>query len=211
MQEHHIKFERTAHYYTLGEINEQTQQFWIVCHGYGQLASRIIKKFDQFPNAFVLAPEGFSRFYWDEKESIVGASWMTRKDRLTEIEDYCNYINQLYNTYKSQLPANVQINILGFSQGGATVARWMERMQPNFDNIILWGAGFPPDLDYKPLHSYLEDKKIWIVQGKTDHYLTEKRLKQHEEFTKAQGLDYQTVWFDGGHEIDREVLNSLLI
>lgn len=210
MQEHHIKFEQTAHYYTLGKISDATQQFWIVCHGYGQLASRIIKKFDQLPNAFVLAPEGFSRFYWDEKESIVGASWMTRKDRLTAIEDYCNYISQLYHKYKRELATNVQINVLGFSQGGATVVRWMERMQPDFDNLILWGAGFPLDLDYKPLKNYLEHKKMWLVQGKTDHYLTEERLKQHEIFTKSQGLSYQTVWFDGGHEIDRRVLNSLL-
>ncbi|MCP4442443.1 MAG: phospholipase [Aureispira sp.] len=210
MNEHHIKFERTAHYYTLGEPNKEAKQFWLVCHGYGQLASRIIKKFNQLPNAFILAPEGFSRFYWSEKDSLVGASWMTRKDRLSEIEDYCNYISQLYNSYKEQLADDVQINILGFSQGGATVVRWMERMQPDFDNLILWGAGFPPDLEYKPLHNYLENKKLWVVQGKTDHYLTEERLAKHEQFMKSQGLDCEEVWFDGGHEIDRAILNDLL-
>ena len=36
--EKHIKVERTARYFTLGELNEHTEQIWFVCHGYGQLA-----------------------------------------------------------------------------------------------------------------------------------------------------------------------------
>ena len=45
MQAHQIKFPRTAHYYTLGNPSKSTKKFFIVLHGYGQLASQIIHKF----------------------------------------------------------------------------------------------------------------------------------------------------------------------
>ena len=92
MQTHQIKFPRTAHYYTHGAAPVDCQHLLFVLHGYGQLASKMIYKFDQLDaNYLVVAPEGFSRFYWNEKRGIVGASWMTKLDRLEEIEDYSNY------------------------------------------------------------------------------------------------------------------------
>ena len=47
MKEHSIKIEKTAHYYSIGELNKQTNELWIVCHGYGQLASFFIDKFKE--------------------------------------------------------------------------------------------------------------------------------------------------------------------
>ena len=62
-----FKIERTAHVYSLGELSEETTDVWIVFHGYGQLASRIIKKFNhlELDNAYILAPEGISKFYFN--------------------------------------------------------------------------------------------------------------------------------------------------
>jgi predicted esterase len=211
MQAHQIKFPRTAHYYTLGKPSKTTKKFFIVLHGYGQLASQIIHKFsDLEDDAFILAPEGFSRFYWNEKKGIVGASWMTKADRLSEIEDYCNYIEHLYYQYKNQLPEDVEINILGFSQGGATAVRWMERNHPKFDNLILWGAAFPTDLSYLPMKDYLQDKKLYVVYGKDDEYLSAERIKMHDMFTQQQELEFEMIWFEGKHVIDRTVLNELV-
>ena len=34
IREEHITVSKTARYYTLGELNEQTQQVWIVIHGF---------------------------------------------------------------------------------------------------------------------------------------------------------------------------------
>lgn len=211
MQPHQIKFPRTAHYYTLGTPSKSTQKFFIVLHGYGQLASHIIHKFNDLQeDYFILAPEGFSRFYWNEKKGIVGASWMTKADRLSEIEDYCNYIEHLYYQYKNQLPEEVEINILGFSQGGATAVRWIERNKPLFNNLILWGAAFPTDLSYLPMKDYLENKKLYVVYGKDDEYLSSERIKMHDMFTQQQGLKFEMIWFEGKHVIDRTVLHDLI-
>jgi predicted esterase len=211
MQAHKIKFPRTAHYYTLGEPSKSTKKFFIVLHGYGQLASHIIRKFNNLSeNNFILAPEGFSRFYWNEKKGVVGASWMTKADRLSEIEDYCNYIEHLYYQYRNQLSKEVEINILGFSQGGATAVRWIERNRPKFDNLILWGAAFPSDLTYLPMREYLQNKKLYVVYGKDDEYLSAEKIKTHDMFTQEQELEFEMIWFEGKHVIDRTVLHDLV-
>jgi hypothetical protein len=64
IESHSIQVERTARYYTLGTAGPSTQQFWIACHGYGQLAERLISKFRDLDTdrQFVLAPEGLSKF-----------------------------------------------------------------------------------------------------------------------------------------------------
>ncbi|MFT5647005.1 MAG: putative esterase [Aureispira sp.] len=211
MQAHQIKFPRTAHYCTLGKPSKSTKKFFIVLHGYGQLASQIIHKFrDLEADSFILAPEGFSRFYWNERKGIVGASWMTKADRLSEIEDYCNYIEHLYYQYKNQLSEDVEINILGFSQGGATAVRWIERNRPKFNNLILWGAAFPTDLSYLPMKDYLQNKKLYVVYGKDDEYLKAENIKMHDMFTQQQELEFEMIWFEGRHVIDRTVLHDLV-
>ena len=65
MKEHSIKIEKTAHYYSIGELNKQTNELWIVCHGYGQLASFFIDKFKELnkDNRYIVAPEGLNKFY----------------------------------------------------------------------------------------------------------------------------------------------------
>src|ERR1051325_10016453 len=47
----------------------------------------------------LVAPEGLSRFYLSERatERRVGASWMTREDRLAEIADYLGYLDAVYD------------------------------------------------------------------------------------------------------------------
>ena len=82
MKIHHIPVKRQARYYTLGTLDTNTKHVYIVLHGYGQLASQIIHKFDDMADeVFIIAPEGLSRFYWDGMTGTVGASWMTKEDR----------------------------------------------------------------------------------------------------------------------------------
>jgi hypothetical protein len=79
VQDNKISVSKTAHYSTMGKLSKSTRYIWIVAHGYGQRANRIIKKFDFLSpeEHFVIAPEGLSRFYWHKNQEPV-ASWMTR-------------------------------------------------------------------------------------------------------------------------------------
>ncbi len=208
---HKIKIQKTAHYYTIGTPGDHIKNFWIVCHGYGQLASNLIKKFTEIDDGstLILAPEGFSRFYWGGVSGNVAASWMTKHDRLDEIADYTRYIRQLYDTFKSKLPDKVNITLLGFSQGCATQCRWIMQEFPEYDHLILWAGLFPEDLDYTPHQGYFNSKKTIFVYGKNDQYVTPERLQWQEHFTKEQGINYKIRTFEGKHEIDRNLLKSI--
>ena len=212
MEAHKFKFPRTAHYYTLGTASKQTKRFWIVCHGYGQLAKRFIYKFDSIleEDTFVLAPEGFSRFYFDRSSEFpVGASWMTKEDRLDEIEDYANLIQHYYDTYLPKMAEEVQINLLGFSQGCATQLRWIMEKLPRFDNLILWAGLVPEDLDYRPHKDYFSSKNIHFVYGTEDQFLNEERLAKHQKLIEEQKLAISVHTFKGPHRIDREKLKEI--
>jgi predicted esterase len=212
IKEHHFKVEKTARYYTIGEAGPNTKYFWIVCHGYGQLAKFFIRKFDVLAaeDTFVLAPEGLSKFYWEgDGKRIPVANWMTREDRLNEIEDYANMIQSLYEQFKAQCAEDVKIVLLGFSQGCATQVRWILHKMPDFDSLIMWAGLFPEDLDYLPFKEYLSDKKLYFVYGTMDIYLTEERHREHTALLKKNELAVKEKVFDGPHKVIREVLREV--
>lgn len=210
-QSHSIPVQRTAHYYTLGQPGPHIEKLWIVCHGYGQLASRLIQKFTEIDDGktLVIAPEGLSRFYWQGVSGQVAASWMTKMDRLEEIADYTRFIKSLYDKYNKQIAPSAKITLFGFSQGCATQCRWIMREFPKFDHLILWAGRFPEDLDYRPHQQYFASKKIYFVYGDEDQFLNDYFIEWQEAFTKEQLLEYQTIQFKGKHIVDRKVLKTL--
>src|SRR5213596_3914967 len=161
MQEHHFSTPRSARYFTLGSP-EHAAEVWFVCHGYGQLASRFLERFRPIESErrCIVAPEGLSRFYLTERpaERRVGASWMTREDRLHEIDDYVRYLDALYREVLGRVegPA-ARVAALGFSQGTATVSRWAALGQSRLHHVVLWGGELPPDLDLAASRDRLRD------------------------------------------------------
>ena len=137
MQEHFLTTPRTARYFTLG-APASAREFWFACHGYGQLASRFLERFRgiEAEGRCIIAPEGLSRFYLTESstERRAGASWMTREDRLHEIDDYVRYLDALCSAIGA---ARGAITALGFSQGTATVCRWAALGSARIDRLIL--------------------------------------------------------------------------
>lgn len=213
MQEHHLTVSRTARYFTLGAAGPATRQVWFVCHGYGQLAGRFLRHFARLDDGrrLVVAPEGLSRFYVDpHRHEKVGATWMTREDRLSEINDYVQYLDALYaEIFRRMDRATVAVFVLGFSQGGATAARWIAMGSARADHLILWGELVPPDLDLAAAKSTLMKLRLSLVCGRQDQFVTAEKLAQAEERLRAHGIPYQLITYDGGHELDDEVLRQL--
>ena len=205
MQEHSITVPRTARYFTLG-APERTNDVWFVCHGYGQLAARFLERFRalESPERCIVAPEALSRFYLSENpaERRVGASWMTKEDRLHEIEDYVRYLDAVY----AQLsPAKKGVTALGFSQGTATVCRWAALGSSRIDRLILWGGEVPPDLDLERLRV----PKLTLVYGTRDEFFTPKVVAANETRLRDRGVPYELIAFEGGHALDEETLKRL--
>ncbi|MEL6924756.1 MAG: phospholipase, partial [Bacteroidota bacterium] len=187
---HKIQVQRTTQYYTVGTPGPHIRNFYIACHGYGQLAKKFIYKFEEVDDGktLVVAPEGLSRFYFKREPEIIGASWMTREDRLDEIEDYTRHIRSLYDQYRTILPADVNIVLFGFSQGCATQVRWLMKTLPAFHHLVLWAGLLPEDIDYTPHQSYFADKQVHFICGDQDEFIKPKYLEWHRAFAKSQHI-----------------------
>jgi predicted esterase len=207
---HRLAVTRTAHYATLGEAGPHVRTLWLVCHGYGQLARRFIRSFQPLadPQTLILAPEGLSRFYWGGFDGPVVASWMTREDRLAEIADYSAMLSQLYEQYTAACPQLERIILLGFSQGTATIVRWLMRARPHFQQLLLWAGQLPEDIDYSPARQYFADKSLHFAYGHADPFITPERMAFMREVIQQRGLDFREFPFNGKHEIPAEALGE---
>jgi len=213
MEEIHIPVSFKARYYREGgdEKEQGTPEIWFVLHGQGQLASLFIKKFNVVISSQrkVIAPEGLSRYYLDGFYGRVGSTWMTKEDRITDIENYLTYLTEVY---KREVPSphESKITVLGFSQGAATASRWALSEGIKIDRLVLWAGLFPPDLDFDLGNRKLENVEIVNVYGEQDEYLTRERVKEQFQLADRLGIDMTTKTFKGGHTIDIKTLQEIV-
>lgn len=219
MQEHALAVYRTARYFVLGEPSGPVEEVWVVCHGYGQHPARFLRPFRavEAPHRLIVAPEGLSRFYLEgvnEPHRRVGASWMTREAREAEIEDYVRLLDTVYADalHRAGL-VRARLVVLGFSQGGATATRWLAHSpalgDPPADRLILWGSALPHDLDLEAHAGWLGRARLTLVAGTDDAWATPERMAEQERALRAHGVSYETVRFDGEHQLDEDTLGRL--
>lgn len=218
MHQQSIEFKYTARYFKIGEITAQTKAVWFVLHGYGQLAQYFLRKFNSLTahNICVIAPEGLSHYYLQDAETRsrtgntrVGASWMTRENRLTDIDNYCTYLDSVFQKELGE-HKNIPVTLLGFSQGAATVSRWALSDRIRFEQLILWAGILPPDLDFEKGKEIFQEKDVKVVYGKNDPYLNESRFGEMKMLSEKLGLQADERTFEGGHEIHEPTLLSLI-
>jgi predicted esterase len=213
VDEHRLSVPRSARYFTIGADPRTAREIWFVLHGYGQLAGRFLRHFVSLGDGqrAVVAPEGLSRFYLEsDARDKVGASWMTREDRLTEIDDYVHYLDVVFaEVTRERRPAG-GIHVLGFSQGTATASRWLVHGSASAERLILWGGEIPPDLDLARARERWGRTTLLFVAGSGDQFITPKVLARDEQRLKDHGIAYRVERFEGGHEVVPEVLQRIV-
>jgi predicted esterase len=201
--EHKLIAQKTFRYQQIGELDKATHLL-IVLHGYGQLAEFFIRKFNDVPeNYLVIAPEGMHRFYLNGTSGRVGASWMTKEDRESDIRDNLIWLNQLLNELKAKKKFE-KIILLGFSQGGATAARWYYSKKVPFNQLILWASVFPPDLERPQINS--NSNNYFVIGADDEFYNAEAQTNEIEFYEK---IGFHTLQFDGKHDIEIYTLNGI--
>jgi len=206
MDTHHIPVTKTARYHTLGSLGAHTQEVWFVIHGWAQLASEYLNSFSSLDNGkrFVIAPEALNRFYMKAGRPEVGATWMTREDREHEIADYVAYLNTLYDS----LPLGAytgKIVVLGFSQGVATVSRWIYLNPRRVDTLVFY-AGEPANELQNPESIASFDKtKNYFICGTEDQFINELNIGKFREMLPY----FEFISFEGKHEINANVLLAI--
>jgi predicted esterase len=217
MQELQVTFNFSARYFKLGKINQQTKAVWFVLHGYGHLAKYFLKKFESLTNhgVCVIAPEGLSRFYLEDVNTRnqtgnnrVGATWMTRENRLADIENYIQFLNTVYQAELTLFPT-IPVTLLGFSQGAATVSRWAINDSVAFTKLILWAGILPNDMDFEKGKALLKTKTVYQVYGNKDPFLNDSRIGEMKALSEKMGITSAPIIFDGGHELHEPTLLSL--
>lgn len=210
---HTVSIPIEAPYYTLGTLNKSTRSIWIICHGIGQRAPFFMRKFEGLlaSDQFLIAPQGLSRYYLQGQYERVGASWMTREYREMEIRNQWVYLDTLLAKELGDSPGErYEINLLGFSQGVATIARWAIAKRIPFQKLVLWAGGFPHEMQEDLTHTLSPHSEVWAVYGDEDPYLTEKKIA--DELSRLQllfGGHLKSHIFPGVHELKREVLQTL--
>jgi predicted esterase len=215
---HHLRVQRTARYYTLGGSSDALRTIWFVLHGYGQLAGDFVRYFSDIAgdDALVVAPEAMNRFYLvspdkaPARDRPVGATWMTREDRDSEIADYVEYLDALFDEVAGDaVAAGAKVNVIGFSQGTATATRWVTHGRATLHRLILWGGLMPPETDLSAGPAALRRLALTLVLGSRDHYVNDAMLAAEQARLDAAAIPYDVMRFDGGHAINRGIFAQL--
>jgi predicted esterase len=203
--QHKIKVTKTAIYHSKGNI-KTAKTIWFVLHGYGMLAEYFIRKFEPILNETncIIAPEGLSKFYSKGFYGRVGATWMTKKDREDEIEDYTNYLNQIHEKILTENNSvHVKINVVGFSQGGATASRWIANGKVIPANFILWSSIFPEEMKFE---NFEKNMNTFLLYGNNDEFAIDQQIKDQEKLLEKSNLNFKLIEFEGGHDILKDTL-----
>lgn len=196
----------------MGPVSPAVQEVWLVCHGYRQLAADFLSPFSVLDNGrrLIVAPEGLSRFYYRDAPRAIGASWMTREDRLHEIEDYVSYLDRLHDALFERIDrSRTALHVLGFSQGTATVSRWLSRGTRVADRLTLWGGLLAPELLGAEALVPFRQMHVSLVVGTKDTLVHDADIAENVERLAGQGITTEVIRFPGGHRLSRQVMLRL--
>lgn len=191
--------------YEIEDHGDDPDTLIFALHGYGQLVKYFIRKFSSIENVTIVAPEGMHRFYLSGASGRVGASWMTKEAREDDIADNIRWLDQLHDQITKQKKYKRTI-LLGFSQGGATAARWLELGKTQFDGLILWACVYPPDLQRNEKSSGIPS---FFVLGDKDEFYQGEAADDIIRFYRQ--ANFEIVKYSGSHDIDQTTLKDILL
>lgn len=211
MQKQEFKVRKTARYFTLGELNSATTEIWFVLHGYAQTADEFLNSLEdlQTENNFIIAPEGLSRFYWKDFTNNPVASWMTKTDRETDIQDNLDYLNALYLSITESVDlTKVKIKFLGFSQGVATLSRWLYAGVVQSSENYFYAGELAKECQYENAINFKEAKNYFIY-GSKDFFVKESKVLALKDEFLVKNINLNIFTFEGKHQIHNDALTFI--
>ena len=158
---------------------------------------------------FVICPEALNSFYWHDNNEPV-ACWMTKRHRYEEITAFVSFLDKLYDRYCKHVNQNVQIHLLGFSQGCATLWRWIHASKPRFNTLTNWAGWIPEDISYLHLEDYLKGQSIYLHYGDSDKFITQEQVKSLQKLIDENRLTVASSIFKGKHHMPNEEIERFV-
>lgn len=208
--EHTLSTQTTGRFYSRGEINVNTKAVWFVFHGYAMRAENFIQEFDCIADSstVIIAPEGMHRFYNRGTKGEISANWMTSDLRENDIENNIQFLNSVLEDLRLMgLPTEIQVGILGFSQGGPTAFRWASQLSESIGILVAWGTDIPKDV-YRNNRSLqkINAANIKLVIGSGDEYISSDKVDDYIMELHDEGVDFDFHTFEGNHEMNGETI-----
>lgn len=207
-----VPIQKTGFCSVLGEA-ENPADLWFVLHGYGQLSQYFIKHFDAVAgeHTVIAAPEAPSRFYLDGTYGRVGACWMTKHERETDIADLNGYLDTMFDELcrRHRVGEHTRLRFLAFSQGVPVLCRWLARRTEPIHQLILWAGAVPQDMPLPQLQHLLGRAPSYLVYGTQDPYLKQTQFPMLQTLLNEQRLPVQVRTFEGEHTLDADLLKEL--
>ena len=213
---------RTGRYAMAGAEPAAASRIWFALHGYGQLATRFLRPFEGLipADTCVVAPEGLSRFYLESPRADgshmqrIGATWLTRESRDTEIEDVRLWLDRVHDEVVGESlrarGVSPSTAVLGFSQGVATAMRWVASGHVRPRCFVAWAGGLAHDVAEDDFRARLIGADTVLVAGLRDSFATEEaRAKVRADFAQYHAAPRE-ISYDGEHHLDSATLVELL-
>ena len=207
--EKQVSYQIKNSYSTLNNYTEKTKNVWVVFHGIGYLSRYFLKYFKHLDpeENYIIAPQAQSKYYLNNKYRHVGASWLTKENTETEIENVLNYLDEVYKAEELQNAPN--LILFGYSQGVSVATRWVARNKTECNQLILHSGSLPKELQPEDFE-FLTNTKVTLIYGDADEYLNkEKLLKETERARALFGDKLEIISFKGGHEVNVDVIADL--
>lgn len=173
-------------------------------HGYGQVAENELAILEGIVGAsdwMCCSVEALHPFY--QGKGMVGANWMTSRNRELMIEENVSYVNavihELYDNYS--LEGNLVYH--GFSMGAAMAVRAALLGGHEHTAVMLLGGNIPPE--YEKLEKL---GKVHIARGNADRLYTRKEFERDRKRLESSGAPFEYCCFPGGHEASGKYLES---
>jgi predicted esterase len=201
-----LSVKRSAHVFSCGKASSMIQEIWLLLHGYAQSAERFLHEFEfmKSKKRLLLAPQGLSQFYLSSKSNKTGASWMTRTYRESEIQDYLAYLDLVITQQIRNFKHSPEINVLGFSQGAETAARWFVSSAYHARNVLICAGFLAPDMDMSKLKSRLAHSRLTFIHGSYDRFVSLEKRNEIFATLQRKHIPFSQIQFSGGHRLDPE-------
>jgi predicted esterase len=211
---HALEVARTARYHVLRAGASAVREVWFLLHGYGQLAGAFLAEpalHDALarPGSLLVAPEALSRFYLRRGTGTVGASWMTREERASEIADVLRYLDAVWARVRAEHAGALTLSALGFSQGGAAAARWAVLGAAPVATVVSFACPLPPDLDLVASAARARAVRWAFALGDADDSIERAAFDAGLERLRAAGIEPEVARFAGGHALEPGALARL--
>ncbi|MEH6536122.1 MAG: esterase [Psychroserpens sp.] len=207
--EKEISYTISNSYSTLNKLTDQTKNIWFVCHGMGYLSRYFLKYFKGLnpEENYIIAPQAQSKYYVSSNFKHVGATWLTRENTLIETENVMRYFDAIFED--EQITVNKNLIVFGYSQGVSVAMRYIAKRQLHCSHLVLHSGGIPNELKAKDFEYF--SGKTKLIYGTNDEYLNDERMIQEQK--KANdlfGKDLEVISFEGIHEVNMELINTLI-